>query len=229
MAKVVLITGGNTGIGEATAIEFANKGYNVVITYLSGSYEFLDKEYTAIKADITKQKDINKIFSTIKKKYGELNVLVNNAAIMKHSTFKTLKMDDFRKTFEVNVFSTYNLITKLKPLMKKGSIVNIGSIRGIEPSVHDIDYGATKAAMINLTKVLSKEFAPSIRVNSVSPGITKTNMVKDYKKACKVTASKSLLKRMADPSEIAEAIIFMSEASYVTGQNLIVDGGYCIN
>ncbi len=229
MVKVVLITGGNTGIGKATAIEFANKGYDVIITYLMGSYDFLDKEYTAIKADITKQKDIDKIVSIIKKKYGKLDILVNNAGILKHSNIKNLTVEDWRKTFEVNLFGMFNVSKNCLSVLKKGCIINVASIRGIEAAPHDMDYSASKAGVINFTKALAKELSPKIRVNSISPGITKTNLVRYYQKVSKKTASKTLLKRMADPKEIAHAIVFLAENEYITGQNLIVDGGYSIN
>ncbi|MBW3019688.1 SDR family oxidoreductase, partial [Candidatus Woesearchaeota archaeon] len=143
----VLITGGNTGIGKATAEEFLKRGYEVYIVYLNGNPL---KKCKCIQADVTK--DIDKI----KKFAGKVDVLVNNAAFMKHTTLKTLNLEHWRKTFEVNLFAVYELMKNIKAK----SIVNIASIRGIKPSPHDMDYSASKAAVINLTQVMAQELAP---------------------------------------------------------------------
>jgi len=155
---------------------------------------------------------------------------VNNAGIVKHSKLKKLDLEQWKKTFEINLFGMYALTKALVPLMKKGRIVNISSIRGVIGSNHDMDYSASKAGVINLTQSLAKELAPHICVNSVSPGITKTKMLKNYNKT-KIRIKKlTLLKRVANPSEIAKAIVFLGseDASYITGQNIVVDGGYII-
>ena len=223
--KVVLITGGNTGIGKATCEEFLKKGYSVLITYLSGKVQ---KGVMGIKADLTKKKDVERVVKIVKK-YG-LDILVNNAGIVKHSKLKKLDLEQWKKTFEINLFGMYALTKALVPLMKKGRIVNISSIRGVIGSNHDMDYSASKAGVINLTQSLAKELAPHICVNSVSPGITKTKMLKNYNKT-KIRIKKlTLLKRVANPSEIAKAIVFLGseDASYITGQNIVVDGGYII-
>ncbi len=226
MQKIVLITGGNTGIGKATADEFMKKGYSVLITYLTGKVQ---KGVIPIKADLTKKKDIEKIVNVIKK--SGLDVLINNAGVIKHSKMKKLGCDNWKETFDVNLFGMYNLTKALIPFIKTGRIVNISSIRGISGSNHDMDYSASKAGVINLTQSLAKELAPKICVNAVSPGITKTKLVRKYKKSVKKTVSKTLLKRIAKPLEIAKVIVFLGseDASYITGQNIIVDGGYIIN
>lgn len=223
MQKVVLITGGNTGIGKATAEEFLKKGYSVLITYLNGKVQ---KGVVAIKADLTKKKDIDKIVNVVKK--SGLDVLVNNAGIVKHSKLRNLDLEQWKKTFEINLFGTYNLTKSLVGIMKKGRVINLASIRGVSGNNHDMDYSASKAGIINLTQSLAKELAPRICVNSVSPGITKTKMIKNYKKTKKRIKKLTLLKRIANPTEIAKVIVFLGseDASYITGQNIIVDGGY---
>lgn len=231
--KTVLVTGGNTGIGRETCLEFSRKGAVVAFTYLKGDTSLADLLPCGmgIQADITKQKDVEKVVHLIKKRYGKLDVLVNNAGILQHSKMKKLKVEDWKKTFEVNVFGMFNLTKHLLPLMKRGKIVNISSIRGVEGSNKDIDYSASKAAVINFTQSLAKELAPRINVNCVSPGVTRTNLVNAYKKSVKRTIMKTLLKRIAEPDEIAKVIVFLASdsASYITGQNIIVDGGYCVN
>ena len=231
--KVVLITGGNTGIGRATALEFAKKEAIVVFTYLEGGVNILSKmkEGMAIRADITKRKDIDRVVKKINERYGRVDILINNAGILKHSKLKALEIGHWRKTFEVNIFGMFNLTKEIIPLMKKGKVVNVASIRGIKGSHRDMDYSASKAAVINFTQSLAKELAPKINVNSVSPGITKTKLVRAYKKSVKRTVAHTLLRRAANPEEIAKAIVFLAseDASYITGENLIVDGGYCAN
>jgi NAD(P)-dependent dehydrogenase (short-subunit alcohol dehydrogenase family) len=232
--KVVLITGGNTGIGRETVLEFAEKGASIILTYLDGPTSFIKKlpDCHAIQADITKQKDIERIAREIKTKYGKIDTLVNNAGIMKHTKMKNLEVEQWRKTFEVNVFAMFNLTKHIVPLMRKnGRIINVASIRGISGCRHDMDYSASKAAVINLSQSLAKELAPKISVACISPGITKTGLVSRYLLSTLRTVRRTLMKRIALPEEIAKAIAFLAsdDASYITGQNIIVDGGYSIN
>jgi 3-oxoacyl-[acyl-carrier protein] reductase len=230
--KVVVITGGNTGIGKEVALECNRRGATVVVLYLIPDLEILKHiKGLAIKTDITKEADIKRAVNMIKHHFKKVDVLVNDAGVHTDISMKKLDTEQWEKTLGVNVIGTFNITKAIVKLMQKGSIVNVASIRGISGSNNNMDYSASKAAVINLTQSLAKELAPNIRVNSVSPGLTNTSMVKGQAAKNKRTINHTLLKRIAQPEEIAQAIVFLAsdEASYVTGHNLVVDGGYTLS
>ncbi len=242
--KVVLVTGSSTGIGKTTAIEFAKEGASVVINCFSSpekgrntAREITDSGGKAefIQADVSKESQVNKMFEEIIRNYGRLDALVNNAGFAKQSSFFDLTVPAFQKTLDVNLIGTF-LCSKYaaRQMVKQGSgsIVSVASIRGLENCARKdlIDYSIAKAGVINLTKSLAKELTPyGINVNAVAPAITRTELVKNLSEQAKQKAvGGCLLKRMAEPIEIAKSILFLSssDASYITGEVLVIDGGY---
>lgn len=241
--KVALITGASRGIGEATARLLAEQGAHVVIS--SRKQEDLDKvaasieasggHCTAIAAHQGESAALKHLMTEIEQRFGKLDILVNNAATnpyFGHVTDTDVGMID--KTLQVNIKGYFELSSLAAKLMKKnggGAIVNIASVNGLKPGMFQGIYSITKAAVINMTQSFAKECAPwKIRCNAVLPGLT------DTKFASALTKNDQILKtvlptiplaRMAQPSEIAPAILFLvaDASSYVTGTTLTVDGG----
>lgn len=239
--KIVLITGASRGIGAKSATEFAKEGATVIINYLNDEKSALEvlescnNQGSIFKADVSKEEDVGKLFSFIEDKYGKLDVLVNNAGIVKVCPIKDLSLEQWNKTHEVNLTSIFLCTKKAMSIMNKGgSIVNISSIRGLfdfgRPPI--LDYSSSKAAVISLTKTFSKELAPDIRVNCVGPGMTNTDIAKTLPKESIEQFKKDIyLGRLIEPIEVARSILFLSsdEASGITGAVLMVDGGQSLS
>ena len=242
MSKVVLVTGSSKGIGKATAIEFAKKGYNVVINYLTDENsakelsEYLQKEYKietlVVKADVSNEKQVQNMVNQAIEKFGKIDVLVNNAGIAIDKEFEDRTVEDWKRTLEVNTIGTF-LVSKYasENMMnnKSGKIIYVSSTNGINtffPS--SIDYDASKAAIINLTYNLAIQFAPYINVNAVAPGWVNTEMNKELAEdLIKEETEKIYKKRFAEPEEIAKVICFLAseDAEYINGTVIKVDGG----
>lgn len=197
MEKVVLITGSSKGIGKSTAVEFAKiGGYKVVINYLTDKEKaeelanYLKQEYKTetlmIKADVSKEEQVENMVQEIINKFGRIDVLVNNAGIAIDKEFKDRTVEDWKRTLEVNTIGTFLVSKYVSENMlrnKSGKIINVSSTNGINtffPS--SIDYDASKAAVINLTHNLAIQFAPYINVNVVAPGWVNTEMNQDLPK-----------------------------------------------
>ena len=243
MQKVALITGGSRGIGKATAEEFAKNGYNVAIIYKSHQEvaeklaKTLSEKYqtkvVAIETDISDETQINSLKTQIEQEFSRLDILVNNAGIVFDKDFQDRTLADFQKTFEVNVFGTF-LMSKIFGKMilataNTGSIINISSTSGISDfTPTSIDYAASKAAIVSLTKDLAIEFAPQIRVNTIAPGWVDTDMNKDLPEELFIEMRENfLLGRLAEPTEIANLIYFVAseKASFINGAYIPIDGG----
>lgn len=243
MEKIVLITGSSKGIGKATAVEFAKLGgYKVVINYLTDKENaeklsnYLKEEYKTetlvIKADVSNEKQVKNMVQETINKFRRIDVLVNNAGIAIDKEFEDRTVEDWKRTLEVNTIGTF-LVSKYasENMMKNksGKIINISSTNGINtffPS--SVDYDASKAAIINLTKNLAIQFAPYINVNAVAPGWVNTEMNKELPKdLIEEEIEKIYKKRFAEPEEIAKVICFLAseDANYINGTVIKVDGG----
>lgn len=240
--KNVLITGASRGLGRACALKFASKGYDVIINYNNSKDKALElktkieKEYgvsvLTIKADVSNEEEVKQMVDLVVKEFGKIDCLVNNAGIAIDTLFEDKTIDNFRKTIDVNLIGTF-LVSKYVSLYmlkeKRGRIINISSTNGINTYYpYSLDYDASKAGVISLTKNLAMEFAPYINVNCVAPGWINTEMNKeldaDY---ISEENAKILLGRFAEPEEIANVVYFLAtdEASYVNGSIIRVDGG----
>lgn len=243
--KVALITGSSRGIGKAIAIEFAKEGAKVVVNYAEskdkadvvvGEIKKIGSDAVNIKCDVSDEKQVKEMIDLAIKKFGKIDILVNNAGIVIPKSFQELTGNDWEKILKVNLIGTFLCSKAAAPHMlrqKYGKIVNVSSIRGLEccGRAGILDYSASKAGVINFTKTLAKELAPHINVNSVAPGLTETDQWKDRDTSfVKAEAEKTLLKRFAKPEEIAKAALFLAsdDSSYITGDVLIVDGGYSL-
>lgn len=239
--KVVLVTGSARGIGKATIIEFASKGYNVVINYIE-SKEEADKlkEYVesnfnikalVIEADVSNENAVKNMIDNVIKEFGGIDVLVNNAGIVYDRDFDEITVDEFKRTLEVNVLGAFIVSREVSKYMKKGSaIVNVSSTNGTKTiSPECLDYNISKVGLQSLTRDLAFQFKPNIRVNAIAIGWADTDMNKDLPKDyIDDETSKIYLERFADPSEIAKTIYFLASenSSYINSEILAIDGGY---
>ena len=240
--KIVLITGASGGIGGATALLFAKEGARVVINYNTSEKEALalakhikesGGDVITIKTDVSDEGEVKKMFEETREKFGEVDILINNAGIVFDEPFAEKTVDHWKRTLDVNLLSVFLCSKYASQQMAKtgsGSIVNISSTNGIDSfSPEAMDYDASKAGVNILTRGLAKELAPNIRVNAVAPGWVDTPLNKDLPaEFIAKEKAKIYLKRLANPEEIARAILFLAsdEASFVTGSILKVDGGY---
>lgn len=242
--KTVLITGAGTGIGKACANLFAIRGCNVAINFNTSEKEALALEKNlvgagliakAFKCDITKKDQVEKMFEAIRKRFGDVDVLVNNSGIAQQKLFTDITENDFDRMFDVNVKGMF-LCSQMavKQMLKKhsGSIINISSMWGQIGASCEVHYSASKAAVIGLTKALAKEVGPSgIRVNCICPGVIETKMNTNLgQETMKELSEETPLGRLGDVDDIAKAVLFFAgeKSDFITGQILGVNGGFVI-
>lgn len=242
MSKTVVITGASKGIGAATAILFARKGYNVVLNYknsyqsvklLSSSLSGQGFSVFTVKADVSNKLETDFLISEAIAKFGTVDVLINNAGISIEGPINDMDIHDSDRIFDVNLKGVYNCCKSVVPHMvsqKSGKIINISSMWGQVGASCEVAYSAAKAGVIGLTKALAKELAPSsITVNAIAPGLIDTTMNSEYTiEEIEEFVSQIPLLRMGTPDEIAQAVFFLASdsADYITGQVLGVNGGY---
>ena len=222
--KKVLITGGATGIGKAAALLYKEKGYDVYITYNKTVPDF--DGIDVVKCNLSSLSDIDNLFNKVK----DIDVLVNNAGVSLIKMINDITAEDYESVMNVNARAVY-FCSKLAAMqmIKKhsGAIINISSMWGEVGASCETLYSMSKAGVIGLTKALAKELAPSgITVNCVSPGIIDTRMNHIFSK--EELAEEVPLERLGSADEVAAAILFLAENSYITGQNLSVNGGIVI-
>ena len=242
--KVCLVTGASRGIGAATVRRFASEGAIVYANartpkILDEPCSEMSKEYnTVVKAiyfDVRDETAAKKNVLQIRKENGKLDVLVNNAGVMKDALIGMISKELIQETFETNVFSMINMIqlaSKVMMFQKKGSIINLSSIVGIEGNPGQMVYSATKGAVAAMTKTAAKELASlGIRVNAVAPGMMDTDLLRSIGEEKVNEFLKNIrMGRLGTPEDVADAIVFLASdlSRYVTGEILGVDGGEMI-
>ena len=242
--KRALITGGARGIGATTAFVFAEEGARVGIVDLreEGLRDIAAQakqkgfEFRTFVSDVSKKDQVERVMDEFVREFGGIDILVNNAGIAISRPFLEKTVEDWEQTLGVNLIGVFLCSQAAAQHMLKqnsGKIINISSIRGIEHCGREgiMDYSASKAAVINLTKTMAKELAPTITVNTVAPGHTLTEMTAALPEEVKRNMIEgSYLKRMAEPMDIAKAILFLAsdDADFITGQVLLVDGGFSL-
>ncbi len=238
--KVVLITGSARGIGEATARLVHARGARVILhgrtasPHLKEFAQELQTDYVA--CDAGDKAAVQETVRTLLAKTGKIDVLITCAGIAKPEPFLEASDEHWLEVYRTNVLGVVNFCQAVIPIMQQshyGRIVNVASMRGHNAAVSNriMSYSASKAAIVNLTAALAKEFAPDIAVNAVSPGFTQTDITENWTDAVWKQVETSLVGRIGKPEELAEAIAFLAsdQASFITGQTLIVDGGYTIS
>lgn len=243
MNKVVLVTGGAQGIGKAIILELAKNHYDVVINYLTSNKaaalleEEIKKNYDVrvmtIQADVSKEEEVDAMISLIEKKWGGVDILINNAAVDLSNLFHLKTADEFRKTLDVNVVGAFNCSKRVYRHMldqEYGRIINISSTNGINTYYPMcIDYDASKAALISLTHNLAFEYGPYINVNAIAPGFIGTdNELDGYdEEFLKEEQEKIMVNRYGKPEEVAYLVKFLisDEANFINNTIVRIDGG----
>lgn len=228
----VLITGGTRGIGRKTAELFKKSGYSVFVTYEKSSDEakkLKSDGISAIKADVS---DIEAMES-VRNEIGTVDVLVNNAGISYWGLLSDMTQTQWKRVIDVNLTGTFNCIKVFSPDMvnkKRGAIINLSSMWGVTGGSCEAAYSAAKAGIIGLTKALAKELGPSgVRVNAVAPGVIKTDMTKNLSEDdLNSLAEETPLGIIGTAEDIAEGILYLAKARFVTGEILNINGGIVI-
>ena len=232
---VVLVTGGTRGIGRAIAESFKKAGATVYITGTNREKtEAVAQEIgvNGVKMDVTDREEVKRVVDEIVEKEGKIDVLINNAGITRDTLFLRMKDEDWDAVINTNLNGVYNVTRAVVPVMvkkRKGVIINISSVVGFTGNVGQVNYSATKSALIGFTKSLAKELGGrNIRVVAVAPGYITTDMTKAIPEKIKEELIKSIpLRREGEPKEIAEVCLFLASnmASYITGTTIHVNGG----
>ena len=242
IGKVAIITGGDSGIGRAVAIAYAREGSDIVLSYLKTEQkdaketarwiEHAGRRVLLLPGDIQKSRYCQNLVKTAVKKFGHLDLIVNNAAFQRtYNKPSDIPEKEFDQTFRTNIHGTFFLSQASLNHLKKGScIINTCSIQAFDPSPQLLAYAATKAALVNFTKGLAKAVAKSgIRVNGVAPGPVWTPLIPSTMPAKKVKqfGSDTAFERAAQPAEIAPLYVFLAskDATYVTGEIYGATGG----
>ncbi len=235
----VVVTGSSSGIGEATARAFAELGAGVIV---NSSRSVSEGEAVAaslpdglyVQGDITDPEVPERLVAAALERWGRLDTLVNNAGtteLIPHHDLETASVDVWRRLFEVNVFATWAMSVAAVPALKEGdggSIVNVASVAGVRPTGSSIPYASSKAALNHMTVLLAKVVGPEVRVNAVAPGLVDTPWTEDWEFVREVVRQAAPLKRSGQPDDVAEVIVALARASYVTGQIVVIDGGLSI-
>ena len=230
--KTALVTGASRGIGRAIAVELARAGASVVVGYRSGKDEAdaLAAEIggRAVQADVSNAEDAKRLVEEA----GDLDILVNNAGLTRDGLLARMSDDDWRTVIETNLSSVfYTCRAVCRPMMKKraGAIVNVSSIVGVHGNWGQTNYAASKAGIIGFTKSLARELGSrNVRANVVAPGYVKTQLTEVLpEEATAAMLQNTPLGRLGEPTYVAGAVRFLcsDEASFITGEVLLVDGG----
>jgi NAD(P)-dependent dehydrogenase (short-subunit alcohol dehydrogenase family) len=242
--QVVVVTGGGSGIGRESSIEFAAEGGVVAVSDIDiataqGTADEITKrggKAEGFALDTTVPGDVTTFFETVEKRFGRLDVLINSAGIREISPVIDLSYEEWSRVMEVNVTGVFlcaqAFLRRLTAAGKPGAIVNLASTLGVTAAPNRAAYTASKHAVVGLTKELGLEFGQSgVRINAVGPGVTRTALTERYfQDAAMADTVKSIhaMNRWGEAREIARAILFLAsdDASFITGTTLLVDGGW---
>lgn len=240
--KTAIVTGASQGIGRAAALALHEAGANIVINYFEEGQganralaekvvtEFGDRAL-ALAADVRNPDELNRMVEETVQTFGTLDILVNNAGILRDRSFRKMSTEEWNAVIDTNLSGVFNSCkAAVEHLSENGAIVNVASLSAVTGFFGQANYASAKAGVIAFTKVLSKELArKNIRVNAIAPGVVDTEMGKSIpEENRKVMLTNVPLGRFAEPSEIADAVVYLASdmSSYVTGQTLHVNGGW---
>ena len=239
--KVALVTGASRGIGREVALELARCGADVVVNYAGNGQlaeevvnmiKELGRNSIAIQADVANREQVEDMIATTIKKFGALHILVNNAGITRDQLILRMKEEDWDAVIDTNLkgaFHTTKAVTRQMMKQRIGRIINISSVVGISGNAGQINYSASKAGLIGLTKSAARELASrNITVNAVAPGYIESDMTDQLSDEIKAELFKQIpLGRLGKPEDVSKLVAFLASdaASYITGQVFHVNGG----
>lgn len=239
--KTAIVTGAARGIGRAIALKLASNGVNIVLNYRSSEEKAIEVEeeikklgveVLRVQGDISKLADVENLVNSAKDRFGVIDIMVNNAGITKDTLILRMKEEEFDSVIDTNLKGVFNCLKSITPIMvkqKTGKIINLSSVVGIVGNAGQVNYAASKAGVIGMTKSLAKEVGSrGITVNAVAPGFIETEMTEVLGEKLKEESKKAIpLKRLGTPEDVAAVVSFLAsdEANYVTGQVINVDGG----
>ena len=237
--KNALVTGASRGIGKAIAIALAKEGCNVAFNYASSDeaaqktleeIKGFNAKVLSVKADVSKINEVNNLIKAIKNNFNTLDIVVNNAGIVKDRTLKNMSQEEWKEVIDINLTGVFNVSkASLEILNDNGRIINISSVVGLCGNFGQTNYAASKAGIIGFTKSLAKELAKrKITVNCIAPGFIKTDMTGSIPDSRKEIIEKMVpLNEIGMPEDVANAVVFLAsqKARYITGEVLTVAGG----
>jgi 3-oxoacyl-[acyl-carrier protein] reductase len=245
--KKALVTGGGTGIGKSAVLALAKAGYDVAINYASSAKAAQETEKEAqalgaktllLQCDVSDEKAVRAMLAKVEQSFGHLDALISNAgttAKWKVKDLESLDMEEWDRTFAVNVKGLFQVVRASVPLLRKGtnpSIVNTASIVGLRPGPQPLPYAASKAAVVNMTKTLAWNLGPEIRVNAVAPGWMEGDWMQrmlgeKYDDLMGKRAKSTPLKRCVTADDVAETMLNLIQSNrFVTGEIIVIDGGF---
>lgn len=241
IGKTAFITGASRGIGKAIAIALAKEGANIVFTHLSSAeqgqavadeLQQLGVQVRGYRSDAASFSTANDLLQEVVKEFGRLDILVNNAGITRDNLLLRMSEQEWDEVIQVNLKSVFNMIkAATKPMIsqRSGSIINISSVVGIKGNAGQVNYAASKAGIIGITKSVALELGSrNIRCNAIAPGFIQTAMTEELSQEALTEWIKNIpLRRVGQPEDVAQCALFLASdaASYITGQVIQVDGG----
>ncbi|QHM70553.1 SDR family oxidoreductase [Mixta intestinalis] len=238
--KTVLVTGASGDLGLAICTRFLEQQCRVYALYNSHAADLIElkkihphgEQLNILQCDLANNESVIQLCAYLSESAGKIDVLVNNAGIVKDSLFAAMSVDDFSTVIDTNLLTVFRLTKEALMLLRAAEspvIVNVASIAAIIPSVGQINYSASKGAMLSFTRTLAAELAPrGVRVNAVAPGMIDSKMVKKVSRTVVRDVINSIpLKRLGKSAEVANTIVYLSSSasSYIVGQTIVIDGG----
>ena len=239
--KTAIVTGGSRGIGRAVCLELARRGCNIVLSFAGNTAaaeqtaadcQALGVQALAVQGDVSDADAVKALFDAALKQFGAVDILVNNAGITRDSLLMLLKEEDFDAVVDTNLKGTFLCMKAVARQMVKqrcGRIINLSSVVGLHGNAGQVNYAASKAGVIGMTKSLAKELASrGVTVNAVAPGFMETDMTAALSEAARAATLAAVpMGRMGTAEDVAQAVAFLASdcAGYITGQVLGVDGG----
>ena len=239
--KTAVVTGGSRGIGRAICLELARGGANVMLCYAgneeaaldtAAACEALGAKAAAMRCDVSKTDEVKALVDAALQQFGAVHILVNNAGITRDGLLMTMKEDAWDQVLDTNLkgaFLTMKAVARTMMKQRYGRIVNLSSVVGLHGNAGQVNYAASKAGVIGMTKSLAKEFASrGVTVNAVAPGFIDTDMTAALPQAARDALLPTIpTQRLGAAEEVAQAVAFLAsdQAAYITGQVLAVDGG----
>lgn len=234
MTRVALVTGSSSGIGAQVARRLAADGYDVVVNSRSstaaGEAVAAEVGGTYLGADVGDEAQARALVDRVLAQHGRLDVLVNNAGttqVIEHTDLASATPEVWRRLMDVNVIAPFVLISAAEAALREvsGCVVNVSSLAGLRPTGSSIPYAVSKAALNHLTRLLAKALGPGVRVNAVAPGLIDTPWTADWDDIRDTVSALAPMRRSGQSDEVAEVVLGLVRATYVTGQVVAVDGG----